>query len=255
VSMEIVTIPCLSDNYAYLLRDASTGRVGLVDAPEPEPVDDALSARGWSLDTIFVTHHHDDHIAGVNALRARHGAEVVGNAADNRRLPRLDRAVSPGEEVALGDSRAEVIDVPGHTIGHVAFHFPDARALFSADSLMVMGCGRLFEGGAETMWESLARLAALPPDTLVYSGHEYAESNVRFALSVDGDNRALRDRAEEIRGLRATGRPTVPGRLSAEIATNPFLRARDPEMKARLGMADAPDAAVFAEIRRRKDSF
>jgi hydroxyacylglutathione hydrolase len=255
MSMEVVIIPCLSDNYAYLLRDAGTGKVGLVDAPEPGPIDDALSGRGWRLDTIFVTHHHDDHIAGVEALRSRHGAEVVGNAADARRLPRLDRPVEPGDEVVLGGSRAVLIDVPGHTVGHVAYHFAEERALFSADSLMVMGCGRLFEGSAEAMWDSLSRLAALPPETRVYSGHEYAESNVRFALSVDGDNPALRERAEEIRGLRAARRPTVPGALAAELATNPFLRARDPDMKHRLGMADAPDAAVFAEIRRRKDSF
>lgn len=255
MSMEIVVIPCLSDNYAYLLRDAATGEVGLVDAPEPGPIDEALAARGWSLGTILVTHHHDDHIAGVDSLRSKHGAAVVGNAADSRRLPRLDRAVSPGDTVALGASEAQVIDAPGHTIGHVAFHFPEAQALFSADSLMVMGCGRLFEGSAEQMWDTLTRLAALPPETGVYSGHEYAESNVRFALSVDPDNPALRDRAEEIRALRASRRPTVPGTLAAEIATNPFLRARDPDMKASLGMPDAADAAVFAEIRRRKDSF
>lgn len=253
--LEIVTIPCRSDNYAYLLRDTATGRVGLVDAPEVEPIRMELARRGWGLYLILITHHHDDHIAGVDALRGEFGAAVVGAAADRARLPALDKAVADGDRVALGESAGTVFEVPGHTIGHVAYHFPASHALFSADSLMVMGCGRLFEGTAEQMWRSLARLAALPPETLVYSGHEYAESNLRFALSVDGENPALRARAEEVAALRARGEATVPARLDLEIATNPFLRARDPGMKARLGLAGAPDAAVFAEIRRRKDAF
>lgn len=253
--LEIVTIPCRSDNYAYLLRDTATGRVGLVDAPEAEPIRMELARRGWGLYLILITHHHDDHIAGVDALRGEFGAAVVGAAADRARLPALDKAVADGDRVALGESTGTVFEVPGHTIGHVAYHFPASHALFSADSLMVMGCGRLFEGTAEQMWRSLARLAALPPETLVYSGHEYAESNLRFALSVDGENPALRARAEEVAALRARGEATVPARLDLEIATNPFLRARDPGMKARLGLAGAPDAAVFAEIRRRKDAF
>ena len=253
--LEIVTIPCRSDNYAYLLRDTATGRVGLVDAPEAEPIRMELARRGWGLYLILITHHHDDHIAGVDALRGEFGAAVVGAAADRARLPALDKAVADGDRVALGESAGTVFEVPGHTIGHVAYHFPASHALFSADSLMVMGCGRLFEGTAEQMWRSLARLAALPPETLVYSGHEYAESNLRFALSVDGENPALRARAEEVAALRARGEATVPARLDLEIATNPFLRARDPGMKARLGLAGAPDAAVFAEIRRRKNAF
>ena len=253
--LEIVTIPCRSDNYAYLLRDTATGRVGLVDAPEAEPIRMELARRGWGLYLILITHHHDDHIAGVDALRGEFGAAVVGAAADRARLPALDKAVADGDRVALGESAGTVFEVPGHTIGHVAYHFPASHALFSADSLMVMGCGRLFEGTAEQMWRSLARLAALPPETLVYSGHEYAESNLRFALSVDGENPELRARAEEVAALRARGEATVPARLDLEIATNPFLRARDPGMKARLGLAGAPDAAVFAEIRRRKNAF
>ncbi|HMQ95144.1 MAG TPA: hydroxyacylglutathione hydrolase [Amaricoccus sp.] len=253
--LEIVTIPCRSDNYAYLLRDGATGRVGLVDAPEAEPIRMELARRGWGLYLILITHHHDDHIAGVDALRGEFGAAVVGAAADRARLPALDKAVADGDRVALGESLGTVVEVPGHTIGHVAYHFPASQALFSADSLMVMGCGRLFEGTAEQMWRSLETLAALPPETLVYSGHEYAESNLRFALSVDGENPALLARAEEIAGLRARGEATVPARLDLEIATNPFLRARDPGMKARMGLGGAPDAAVFAEIRRRKDAF
>lgn len=255
MTLEIVVVPCLSDNYAYLLRDAASGRVGLVDAPEPGPIEAALAERGWGLDLILITHHHDDHIAGVDALREAFGAMVVGAAADRHRLPRLDRELVPGDTVALGESVAEVIDVPGHTIGHIAYHFPQAQALFSADSLMVMGCGRLFEGTPEVMWSTLSRLAALPDATRVYSGHEYTESNLRFALSVDTDNPTLARRAEEIRQLRAEGKPTVPARLDLERATNPFLRATAPEMKASVGLTGAPDAEVFADLRRRKDNF
>lgn len=253
--LEIVTVPCLSDNYAYLLRDAATGAVGLVDAPEAAAIEAALKGKGWALDLILITHHHGDHIDGVEALRERYGAKVVGAAADRRRLPRLDIAVAEGDEVAVGESVASVLEVPGHTLGHVAYWFAADRALFSADSLMVMGCGRLFEGTPEQMWGSLAKMAALPDDTLLYSGHEYAESNTRFALSVDGENAALRARARDIAALRQMVAATVPARLDLEKATNPFLRVTDDEFKARLGLGGLPDAQVFAEVRRRKDSF
>lgn len=253
--LEIVTVPCLSDNYAYLLRDAATGKVGLVDAPEAAPIEAALKERGWGLDTILITHHHPDHIDGVDRLRGAFGSQVVGAAADRHRLPALDLALAPGDELALGESVATVIDVPGHTVGHIAFHFPEAKALFSADSLMVMGCGRLFEGTPEQMWQSLSTMAALPGDTMVYSGHEYTESNARFALSVDADNEKLKARAGEIAEARKAGKPTVPARLDLERATNPFLRSADADFKAGLGLTDASDAQVFAEVRRRKDAF
>lgn len=251
--LEIVTVPCLRDNYAYLLRDAASGSVGLVDAPEAEPIRAALDARGWTLDTILITHHHSDHVDAVAALRG--DATVVGAAADRHRLPPLDRAVAPGDTVMLGESEARVMDVSGHTIGHIAYYFPEAGALFSADSLMALGCGRLFEGSPERMWESLCAMAELPDDTDVYSGHEYTASNARFALTVDPGNADLRARAEEIDRLRAAGTATVPSRLGLERATNPFLRASNLDIRERLHMSQATDAEVFAEIRRLKDNF
>lgn len=253
--LEIVTIPCRSDNYAYLLRDAVTGTVALVDAPEVAPILRALDERGWSLDLILITHHHGDHVEGVGDLRSRFGATVIGAEADRRRLPRLDRGVSPGDSISVGATTATVLDASGHTIGHIAFHFPEDRALFAADSLMVMGCGRVFEGTAAMMWETLSRLAALPPETRLFSGHEYTEGNLRFALSLGEPDEALAARGEAIRAARAAGRDTMGPTLAEERCTNPFLRAGDPEMKRRLGLEGASDAETFAEIRRRKDAF
>lgn len=255
MTLEIVTIPCLRDNYAYVVADVETGEAQLVDAPEAAPILGVLEQRGWALKRILITHHHDDHVAGVAAISKHSKAKVVGAAADLHRLPPTDIAVAGGDVIGEGASQVEVIEVPGHTRGHVAYYFADRGALFSADSLMVMGCGRLFEGTADEMWASLHRLRQLPPETMVYSGHEYATSNVRFALSVDSENPALRARARAIEALRAEGRPTVPARLSEELATNPFLRPGDPALRRHLGMEFAFDAEVFAELRRRKDSF
>lgn len=255
MALELVVLPCLSDNYAYLLHDAGSGETAVVDAPEPAPILAALEARGWSLARILLTHHHADHVAGAEALREATGAQILGAAADAHRLPRLDEALSEGSELRLGAESARVIEVPGHTLGHIAFHFPDSGLLFSGDSLMVMGCGRLFEGTPAQMWQSLLKLSALPPETRLCSGHEYAEANLRFALSLEARNPALMLRACTIAGIRREGRPTVPAQLSEELATNPFLRARDPEVKASVGMAGAEDASVFAALRARKDKF
>ncbi|WP_424932718.1 hydroxyacylglutathione hydrolase [Amaricoccus macauensis] len=255
MSLEVVTIPCLSDNYAYILRDNATGKVALVDAPEAGPIARALGERTWSLDLILITHHHNDHIAGVDELKEKFGARVAGATADAHRLPKLDMALSEGDSIDLGESRAIVLDVPGHTVGHIAFFFPVAKALFSADSLMALGCGRLFEGTPDQMWESLCKMAALPGDTKVYSGHEYSLSNAKFALSVDPENPALKARCEDIKLKRSKGSPTVPVFLSIEQETNPFIRAADPALKAELGLSQQTDAQVFAEIRKRKDSF
>ncbi|MBN2907759.1 MAG: hydroxyacylglutathione hydrolase [Rhodobacteraceae bacterium] len=253
--LEIVTVPCLSDNYAYLLHDPATGTTALVDAPAAAPIEAALSARGWRLDMILITHHHGDHIDAVETLRAAHGARVAGAAADAHRLPPLDLALAEGDSVQVGAELGRVIDVSGHTLGHIAYYFADSAAVFTADSLMALGCGRLFEGDAATMWASLSRLAALPRETWVFSGHEYTAANARFALTIEPDNPALQARAADVDASRAEGLPTVPSQLADELATNPFLRAGLPEVKSALGMEQASDVEVFAEIRARKDRF
>ncbi len=250
---EIVTIPCLTDNYAFLLHDDASGRTVLIDAPEAAPILDALADRGWTLSDILITHHHGDHIEGVAEIVAATGAKVWGNGADAARLPPLDHTVGDGDAIEIGNLHGKVMDVSGHTVGHVAFHFPDAPAVFTADSLMALGCGRLFEGTPEMMWASLQKFTDLPPQTLVCSGHEYTQSNARFALSVDPANSLLQARAAQIDRDRAAGKPTVPSTIGEELTTNPFLRA--PLLKTELGMPHATDAAVFAEIRARKDRF
>ena len=253
--VEIVTVPCRSDNYAYLVQDQSTGQTALVDAPEVAPIVAALEARGWGLDQIWITHHHGDHTDGVPELVAKYGAKVVGHAKDAARLPELDLAVEEGGSINLGGSEARVIDVSGHTIGHIAFVMEDDNAAFTADSLMALGCGRVFEGTHAMMWDSLSKFMEMPDEMRIYSGHNYGVANGAFALSVDPENQALKDRIKGIEAANAEGRPIVPSTMAEERATNPFLRAVAPEVKAHVGLAGGDDATVFAEIRRRKDSF
>jgi len=254
--LQIELLPILSDNYAYLLHDPAEGTSGVVDPGEAGPVLAALRERGRGLDLILCTHHHGDHVAGVAALKqAFGGCRVVGPAGEAARIPGLDQGVAEGDEVLFGNARLRVIETPGHTRGHVSFHDPEAAAVFCGDTLFALGCGRLLEGDAPTMWRSLAKLAALPEETRVYCGHEYTQSNARFALTVDPDNAAMIDRAVGVDRARAAGRPTVPSTIGEERATNPFLRAGDPAIRAKLGMPDAADEQVLGELRRRKDHF
>jgi hydroxyacylglutathione hydrolase len=255
MTLEMITIPCRTDNYAFLLHDAATGQTALVDAPEVPAIKAALDARGWRLTDILITHHHDDHISGVDALRELFGARVIGAKADAHRLPPLDLAVAEGDVVQVCGQDASVIDVSGHTIGHIAYYFAGSHMVFTADSLMAMGCGRLFEGTAAQMWASMQKLRALPGDTLVCSGHEYTANNARFALTVEPDNAALVARIADITAVRAAGGFTVPSLLSLEQQTNPFLRADDPALAAAIGMTGAAPVEIFAEVRRRKDKF
>ncbi len=250
--LQVVTIPCLSDNFAFLAHDPDSGATAVVDVPEAAPILAALRDRRWQATDVFLTHHHDDHVQGLEALQAGLGrrAAVTGAAADAHRLPALDHAVRPGDAVRIGTQSGEVIDVSGHTVGHVAYHFPGGPAVFTGDSLMALGCGRLFEGDAPMMWASLQRLAALPGSTRVLSGHDYLGGNLAFARSVDPDNAAAADRVAR---ARTEGPEAVHVTLTEEIATNPFLRPG--ELAGALGLAGQPDGAVFAELRRRKDVF
>ena len=244
---------CASDNFGVLVHDTETGATASIDACEDGPIVAALERAGWTLTHILVTHHHDDHVAGIPALKARYDPVVIGPAADAGRIPAMAQGVREGDTVRVGNLVARVIETPGHTQGHVSFHFPADRLLFAGDTLFALGCGRLLGGTAADMWSSLGKLAALPDDTAVYCGHEYTLSNARFAVGVDPDNERLRARAAEVEDLRSRGEFTLPTTIGLEKATNPFLRAADPAMAHRLGLDGRPPVEVFAELRERKN--
>lgn len=252
MAVKIEQFMCRSDNFGVLVHDPASGQTASIDAPDGDAVVAAAQRRGWQLTHLLITHHHSDHTDGIPTLKAL-GAEVIGPAAEAHRIDGLDRTVRGGDAFELCSTRVEVIDTPGHTAGQIAFHMPDEALVFTADALFSLGCGRLFEGTADEMHASLQRLARLPPETSIYCGHEYTQSNARFALTVDPDNAALRERAEQVERLREAGEPTLPVRLADELAQNPFLRAHDPAIRRTLEMEEASDAAVFAELRRRKD--
>lgn len=253
--LELVTVPCLADNYSFLIHDAQTGETAVVDVPEAAPIRAELDRRGWTLSHVLLTHHHWDHVDGLADLLETHPAQVIGASADAHRLPPLDSAVAEGDTIQIGGETGHVIDVSGHTIGHIAVHFPDSKLLFTADSLMALGCGRLFEGTPDQMFDSLSKLAALPGDTTVCSGHEYTTSNGTFALTVDPDNADLQARVAAVAAARDAGRPTVPSLLSEELATNPFLRGHTEGVQKAVDMVGADPTQVFAEVRKRKDNF
>jgi hydroxyacylglutathione hydrolase len=253
--LQIEQIPALSDNYVYLLHEPRAGMTAVVDPGVAAPVLELLRAQGRQLDWILSTHHHADHTGGNLELKQATGCRIAGPKADAARIPGIDLGLAEGDRFQLGDAEAEVLETPGHTSGHISYWFADANALFCADTLFSLGCGRLLEGTPAQMWRSLSKFAPLPDDARVYCAHEYTQANARFALSVDSDNPALQARAAEVDRLRATGQPTVPSTLAAERAANPFLRPHDPAIRKRLGMADASDLDVFAELRKRKDRF
>lgn len=251
--LQIHMFPCLKDNYGYLIHDRQSGETASIDTPEAEPILAAARQKGWQITQIWNTHWHPDHAGGNAAVKAKTGARVTGPAEVSRIGQAPDRVVTEGDTVALGGFASRVLDVGGHTLGHIAYVFDAERVAFVGDAIFAMGCGRLFEGEPAQMWTSLSKLAALPAETTLYCAHEYTQSNARFALSVDGDNAALKTRAAEVDRLRAAGRPTVPMTLAQERETNPFLRA--PLLKRAIGMPDASDVEAFAEIRARKDGF
>ncbi|MFQ5634606.1 MAG: hydroxyacylglutathione hydrolase [Gammaproteobacteria bacterium] len=253
--LEIFMFTALRDNYCYLIRDPDSGTTGVVDTPEVAAIERALAETGWSLDYILNTHHHWDHAGGNLELKNKTGCVVVGPRADRRRIPGIDIEVGDGDDFELGGHRARIFDTPGHTSGHICYHFEDDRVAFTGDTLFSMGCGRLFEGSPEEMWVSLQKLLAWPDDTQVYCAHEYTQANARFALTVEPENGDLIARAADVDRLRAAGLPTIPSTIGLEKATNPFLRPTSPALKATLGMQEARPVDVFAETRRRKDGF
>ena len=254
-ALEIHQIPVLKDNFIYLARDPASGAVAVVDPAEAKPVLAKAEDLGWRITHILNTHHHPDHVGGNLEIKQATGCTIVGPAADPERIPGMDIQVKDGETFNLGQAAAQVFFVPGHTRGHIAYWFKDSAALFCGDTLFSIGCGRLFEGTPQQMWTSLTRLRALPADTKIYCAHEYTENNIRFAVSIDPENTALRHREAEVNALRAAGKYSVPSLLGEERGANPFLRADDPALAAAVGMAGRDPVDVFAEVRRRKDVF
>ena len=253
--LEIYQIPCLQDNYGFLVHDPETGATATIDTPEVAPINQALAAKGWRLTHILNTHHHFDHAGGNEELKAQWNCQVVGAAIDAERIPGIDVALADGDTLTLGSKQARIIEVPGHTSGHIAYYFAADEVAFVGDTLFALGCGRLFEGTPEQMSESLGKIMALPDAATVYFAHEYTEANAAFAVTMEPANPALQQRVKEIQSLRAAGKPTVPTSIGLERATNPFVRSDSAELQAVLNLSGADVVAVFAETRRRKDHF
>lgn len=250
--IEIHQFPCLSDNYGFLLHDPATGETVCIDTPDAEEYLRQAAARGWRITQIWNTHWHKDHAGGNGAIKAATGCMITAPAGDAGKIEGVDRTVDQGDSVSLGAWRAQVINVGGHTLGHVAYHLPEASVAFVGDALFVLGCGRMFEGTASQFWASLERIKALPADTTLYCAHEYTASNARFALHADPENAALAAYYEEIAARRARGEATVPFSLERELVTNPFLRADNADIQARWG---ADPVSAFAALREAKNSF
>lgn len=251
MATEIEIVPCLSDNYAYLVKSGEYCAV--VDPSEAEPVQRALARKGWKLTHILNTHHHLDHCGGNLDLKRETGAVVVGPAKDRARIPGLDVGVDEASGWEFDGRKVKVLEVPAHTRGAITFVI-DGNA-FTGDTMFLMGCGRLFEGDPQMMWTSLSKLMTLPDETKIYCGHEYTETNGRFALTLEPSNRALQERVAEVKAARAKGKPSVPGTMGQEKQTSPFLRPDNPEIRENLGMKKAGTVAAFGEIRARKDRF
>jgi len=253
--LQVVPIPALSDNYIYLAHEPRTGETAVVDPAVSEPVLAAARERAWKITHILNTHHHGDHTGGNREVAEATGAPIAGPKADADRIPGITHALPEGGTYRVGDAEARVILTPGHTRGHISFWFHNADVLFAGDTLFALGCGRLFEGDAATMWHSLQKLRALPDSTRLYCGHEYTLTNARCAVTVDPDNTRLRERADHVQTLRDRGEPTIPSTLGEEKGTNPFLRADDPAIADALGMPGAEPVDVFAAVRQRRNHY
>jgi len=254
--LTVVEFLCRTDNYGILIHDEDNAATASIDAPDAEAIAGELQRRGWPLDLVLTTHHHGDHVAGNLALKAAFDCRIIGPAREAAQIPGIDRQVDDGELVSFAGRPIHIMATPGHTAGHVAYFMPADGEVFVGDTLFAMGCGRLFEGTPEAMWESLSRLAALPQATRVHCGHDYAAANARFALTVEPDNAELVARADEVTARAATGALTPPTTVGIELRTNPFLRVNQPAIRARLALSpEVPASAVFGELRRRKDRF
>jgi hydroxyacylglutathione hydrolase len=250
---EIRTFPCLSDNFGYLIHDTTTQSTASIDAPEAGPIIKALEREGWKLTDILITHHHGDHVGGVAELKQKYGCRVVAPHDKTAKIANVDLRVANGDVVKVGNLLGRVLETPGHTLDHISYVFDGEKALFAADTLFSIGCGRVFEGNYPMMWESLLKLRALPDDFRLYCGHEYTASNVKFALTVEPDNPALQARAAEVAKLRADNKSTIPALLGEEKKANVFLRADDPAVAQKLHMKGASAPDVFGELRERKN--
>jgi hydroxyacylglutathione hydrolase len=253
MAAEIRLFPCLTDNFGYLIHDPATKATASIDAPEAAPIIKALEREGWTLTDILVTHHHGDHVGGVAELKQKYNCRVVAPHDKSTKIANTDARVKEGDAVKIGDLIARVLETPGHTLDHVSYVFDSEKALFAADTLFSIGCGRVFEGTYPQMWDSLLKLRALPDDFKLYCGHEYTAANVKFALTVEPDNAALRARAEQVTRLRADNKPTVPTLLGEEKKANVFLRADEPSVAAGVRLKGRGAAEVFGELRERKN--
>lgn len=255
MAVEVRLIPCLSDNYAVLIHHADSKTTALIDAPEPGPILEALAREGWNLTHILITHHHADHVQGIAAIREKFPVPVYGPRAEADNIPGISVKLGHLDVAEVGPLRADVIDTPGHTAGHISYHFPKEMLLFSGDTLFALGCGRPFERPAEVLWQSLLKLRELPPETKIYCGHEYTLSNAKFSVTVDPNNTQLKERLKQIEAMRAKGEPTVPSTMEEELHTNPFLRADNPDVQEAVGMKGEDSGAVFTKLRELKNTF
>lgn len=253
--LTVQTIPVLTDNYIHLIHDSVSQQTAAVDPALAQPVLDVLAQNGWQLSHILITHHHNDHIGGIEALKAQTGCKVIAAAVDQHRIPAIDHCVKENDVIHIGAHAATVIATPGHTSGHIVYHFADDGLLFCGDTLFVMGCGRLFEGSAEQLWQSFQKIKVLAPETRVYCTHEYTQNNGRFALSIEPNNAQLQNKMQQVNQLRANGQATVPSTLAEERATNPFLREDSHELQNNIGMVGKTPVAIFAKLRQLKDQF
>ena len=253
--LDIIQLPVLNDNYIYIIHEPVSGETAVVDPAIAEPVMDIIKAKGWTLTYILNTHHHWDHVGANLELKEKTNCQILASELDHSRIPGIDKGLKHGDKIKLGNQVAEVIETPGHTIGHIVYHFRNNNALFCGDTLFSMGCGRLFEGSAEQMWQSLQQLKKLPKETQIYCAHEYTQANGKFALTLEPDNQQLLQRTQQVDQLRADNKATVPSTIEQELVTNPFFREDSQALQQSINMTGQPAVEIFRKTRELKDNF